>query len=52
MEFHGGSAIGVVYSTKTMVKKGEIGIPARKITDVVIKEGDEVKLRHAEKPES
>ncbi|ABR55235.1 putative thymidine phosphorylase [Methanococcus vannielii SB] len=52
IESHSGSVLGILYSTKTMVQKGEVGIPVRKMKGISLKEGEEVNLRHAEKPES
>ncbi|MBA2846134.1 AMP phosphorylase [Methanococcus maripaludis] len=52
IESHAGSVIGNIYSTKTMVQKGEVGMLVSELAEISISEGEEVKLRHAEKPES
>ncbi|HIQ32662.1 MAG TPA: AMP phosphorylase [Methanothermococcus okinawensis] len=45
-----GSFIGVLYTTKKMVKEGELGISRGVIEG--IEEGEEVRLRHAPRPKS
>ncbi|GBF36329.1 MAG TPA: AMP phosphorylase [Methanothermococcus okinawensis] len=45
-----GSFIGVLYTTKRMVKEGELGISRGSIEG--IEEGEEVRLRHAPRPQS
>ncbi|AXI25248.1 AMP phosphorylase [Methanofervidicoccus sp. A16] len=45
-----GSFIGVLYTTKRMVKEGELGISRGAIEG--IEEGEEVRLRHAPRPKS
>lgn len=45
-----GSFVGVLYHSKTMVNEGEIGISKSFIG--YLKEGDEVRVRHAHKPQS
>lgn len=47
-----GSFIGTLYSTKEMVNKGEVGILSEVLKSIPVKEGEEVKIRHAQKPVS
>ncbi|UXM84213.1 AMP phosphorylase [Methanococcus aeolicus] len=45
------SFIGTLQSTKTMIKPGEIGV-SKYIKDIKLNEGEEVRVRHAQKPQS
>ncbi|AEH07212.1 AMP phosphorylase [Methanothermococcus okinawensis] len=51
VETSGGSFIGTLYSTKTMVSPGEVGF-SKTIMPMPLKEGEEVRIRHAQKPSS
>ncbi len=44
-----GSFVGTIYSTKTMVNPGEVGI-SRGVVPIPLDEGEEVRIRHAQKP--
>ncbi len=46
-----GSFIGTLYSTKTMVDEGEVGISKGTIP-IPLNDGEEVRIRHAQKPSS
>ncbi|ACV25210.1 AMP phosphorylase [Methanocaldococcus fervens] len=52
IEFKGKKVIGVLYSSTTLINRGEIGLPQKLVKELGVKEGDVVTIRHAEKPKS
>ena len=51
IESSGGSFVGTLYSTKTMVNPGEVGV-SKAVIPIPLNEGEEVRIRHAQKPSS
>ena len=52
VEFKGKEVIGVLYSSTTLINRGEIGLPQKLVKELGVKEGDAVTIKHAEKPKS